>query len=115
MFGDEEELGSPVEDHSSMAAIMQQETVPLKLIVYLGFGVDEFHGVSHSLFLESVAAIERDGGYLGVLSVSWHTKEGQLYIRAYKCVASKMQCRHPLCVHPSSVPDGKFGDFHPTR
>ena len=58
MFGDEEELGSPVEDHSSMAAIMQQETVPLKLIVYLGFGVDEFHGVSHSLFLESVAAIE---------------------------------------------------------
>ena len=39
MFGDEEELGSPVEDHSSMAAIMHQETVPLKLIVYL-FGLE---------------------------------------------------------------------------
>lgn len=114
MFGDEEELGTPVEDHSSIAALMQVNKVPVKLLVCLGFGVDKFHGVSHSLFLENVAAIERDGGYLGTFSVSQHTREGKMYMDAYEHVANKMQ-PSIVCSSIIGAMEGKFGDFHRTH
>lgn len=114
MFGDEEKLGTPLEDHTSIAAIMQLNTVPTKLLACMGFGVDKFHGVSHGLFLENVAAIERDGGYQGAFSVSQHTQEGKLYMEAYEYVASKMQ-PSIVCSSIIGAMEGKFGDFHRTQ
>lgn len=114
MFGDEEKLGTPSEDHTSIAAIMHLDNVPIKLLACLGFGVDKFHGVSHGLFLENVAAIEQDGGFLGAFSVSRHTKEGGMYMEAYEYVQSKMQ-PSIVCSSIISAMEGKFGDFHPTH
>jgi len=65
MFGDEEGLGTPQEDISSMAAAFQIN-VAKKILVSVGFGVDHFHGVSHYRFLENLAELDREKAYLGI-------------------------------------------------
>lgn len=60
MFGDEEGLGTPVEDGCSMAAVFQTE-IEKQYLVCLGFGVDHYHGVSHYRFLENLTELSREG------------------------------------------------------
>ncbi|HST83772.1 MAG TPA: DUF1152 domain-containing protein [Kineosporiaceae bacterium] len=66
MRGDEAGLGTPVEDITSLAAVAGLD-VPIALVSCLGFGIDAYHGVVHTQVLENLAALERDGGYLGAL------------------------------------------------
>ena len=113
MFGLEERMGTPVEDQTSIIAANSVSSVPTKLLVCIGFGVDTFHGVSHGLFLENMATLERNGGYLGCFSVSRHSTEGQLYHEGYQAVSKHMQ---PSIVS-ASITDamlGFFGNHHST-
>lgn len=41
-----------------------------RLVVSLGFGVDAYHGVNHVQVLENIAALEREGAYLGARCTS---------------------------------------------
>ncbi|MET4927069.1 hypothetical protein P3L51_32735 [Streptomyces sp. PSRA5] len=41
-----------------------------------GLGIDAYHGVSHGLALENIAALERDGAHLSGFSVPPSTREG---------------------------------------
>lgn len=114
MFGLEETMGTPIEDQTSIVAVHSIKSVPVKILTCLGFGVDAFHGVSHGLFLENVASLEKTGGYLGCFSVSQHTAEGQFYMQAYSAVSKNMQ---PSIVC-SSIKDamcGDFGNHHSTQ
>lgn len=77
MRGDETGLGTPEEDLASVAALAWIEG-PGRLVVSIGFGVDAYHGVSHGLVLENIAALERAGAYLGAFSVPRTTREGAL-------------------------------------
>ncbi|MFF5225297.1 DUF1152 domain-containing protein [Dactylosporangium sp. NPDC000521] len=76
--GDESRLGTPVEDIGSLAAVAGLD-VPIKLVTCLGFGIDAFHGVNHVQVLENLAALDRDGGYLGALSIPSGSREAALY------------------------------------
>jgi hypothetical protein len=113
MFGFEERMGTPVEDQTSIAAVHSVSSVPIRLLACLGFGVDTFHGVSHGLFLENVATLEKTGGYLGCFSVSQHSIEGQLYHEGYQAVA---KCMQPSIVSASitDAMQGHFGNHHST-
>jgi hypothetical protein len=82
MTGDENGLGTPEEDMASLGAIAGLDEVPERLVVCLGFGVDAHHGVNHSLVLENLAALERDGAYLGAFSISRDSREGARYLDA---------------------------------
>ena len=113
MFGSEEKMGTPTEDHCSMAAV-NATSVPIKLLSCLGFGVDSFHGVSHGLFLQNVATLEQTGGYLGCFSVSRSSREGQLYMEGYKAVAAHMQ-PSIVCSSIVAAMEGHFGDHHSTE
>src|SRR4051812_3987158 len=64
MRGDECDLGTPQEDLTSVAAAAALD-VREKLVVCLGFGIDRHHGVCHAHFLENVAALSREGAFLG--------------------------------------------------
>jgi len=64
MFGDEEGLGTPIEDVISMSAV-HQTGIKKQYLLNLGFGVDHYHGVSHFRYLENVATLSREGAYLG--------------------------------------------------
>ncbi|MDX3862894.1 DUF1152 domain-containing protein [Streptomyces europaeiscabiei] len=111
MRGDEHGLGTPEEDMASLGAVAGLDEVPERLVACLGFGVDAYHGVNHSLVLENLAALERDGAYLGAFSLPRDSREGALYVDA---VAHAQQCTptHPSIVNGSvaAAVRGEFGD-----
>ncbi len=76
--GDEAALGTPVEDATSLAAVAATP-VAVKVVASIGFGVDAYHGVDHVQVLENIAALDRDGAYLGAFSVPSHGREAALY------------------------------------
>ncbi|MFE2103680.1 DUF1152 domain-containing protein, partial [Streptomyces sp. NPDC059468] len=116
MRGDEHGLGTPEEDMASLAAVAGLDDVPHRLVACLGFGVDAYHGVNHSLFLENLAALDREGAYLGAFSLPGASQEGALYLDA---VAHAQQCHesHPSIVHGSvaAAVRGDFGDVRFTE
>lgn len=110
MRGDESGLGTPEEDLTSVAALAAIEG-PDRLVVSIGFGVDAYHGVSHGLVLENIAALERDGAYLGAFSVPRTTREGALFVDAV-AHAQEHTPDHPSIVNGSiaAAVRGEFGD-----
>lgn len=111
MRGDEHGLGTPEEDMASLGAVAGLDEVPERLVACLGFGVDAYHGVNHSLVLENLAALDRDGAYLGAFSLPRDSREGALYLDA---VAHAQRCTptHPSIVNGSvaAAVRGEFGD-----
>lgn len=112
MRGDEAGLGTPAEDMTSLAAVHGLE-VSTKLIACVGFGIDRFHGVCHAHFLENVAALARDGAFLGAASLLPDDPEVVRYRKTIAWVHERMQ---PSIVNASIVSaiEGHFGDHHAT-
>ncbi|RVX47756.1 hypothetical protein EDD27_10705 [Nonomuraea polychroma] len=110
MRGDEAGLGTPVEDMASLAAVHGLD-LREKIVACLGFGVDAYHGVNHVQVLENLAALERDGAYLGAFSLSRATKPGALYLDAVAHARSEMP-DYPSIVNGSiaAAVRGEFGD-----
>lgn len=116
MRGDEAGLGTPQEDMASLVAAHDVTGVPRKFLVALGFGIDTFHGVSHGQFLENVAGLIAEGGYLGAWSLTREMDEFQQYEEACEFAFSRMPKR-PSIVNGSiiSAVNGNFGDYHSTK
>ncbi len=115
MFGDEEGLGTPEEDISSMAAAFKTK-VKKKYLLSLGFGVDHFHGVSHFRFLENVAELIKDGGYLGLFQVMKEMEEGQNFNAAVEYANIRMKERESIVANSiKTAIEGEHGDFHSTE
>lgn len=116
MRGDEAGLGTPQEDMASLAAAHSLTEVQRKFIVCLGFGIDTFHGVCHAHFLENVAALTGNGGYLGAWSLLPDSEEFQLYREAMEFVTARTPDRASI-VNTSIIAAvmGRFGDFHSTK
>lgn len=116
MRGDEHGLGTPEEDMASLAAVHGLDEAGHRLVACLGFGVDSYHGVNHSLVLENLAALDREGGYLGAFSLPRDSREGALYVDA---VAHAQECTpgHPSIVNGSvaAAVRGDFGDVRFTE
>ncbi|MEN3608538.1 DUF1152 domain-containing protein [Plantactinospora sp. ZYX-F-223] len=113
--GDEAGLGTPVEDMTSLGAVAGLP-VPVRLVCCLGFGIDAYHGVNHVQVLENLAALDREGAYLGALSIPGRSREATLYREA----VARAQTATPL--RPSIVNGqiaaatrGEVGDVQFTR
>jgi hypothetical protein len=116
MCGDEAGLGTPEEDMASLAAVAGMPEIPVRLVSCLGFGIDAYHGVNHSLVLENLAALDRAGGYLGAFSLPRDSREGLLYLDAVE--HARAACpEHPSIVHGSvaAALRGEFGDVRFTE
>ena len=50
--GDEQNLGTPAEDMTSLAAVAALD-LPTRVVACVGFGIDGFHGVCHANWLET--------------------------------------------------------------
>lgn len=114
MRGDEVGLGTPQEDMASIAAVDELQVVR-KMLVCLGFGVDTYHGVCHSYFLEAVAELTRSGGFLGAFSLLADMPEVERYRQTAAAVFAAMP-NHPSIVTSSIVSalEGQYGDYHAT-
>jgi hypothetical protein len=113
--GDETGLGTPVEDITSLAAVAGLD-LPVKLVTCLGFGIDAYHGVNHTQVLENLAALDRDGGYLGALSIPGDSQEAILYRDAVAHAQTATPMR-PSIVNGqiAAATRGAFGDVQFTR
>jgi hypothetical protein len=113
--GDEASLGTPAEDMASIAAVDDVD-VPTKLLASIGFGVDAFHGVCHAHVLESIAALAKEGAYLGAFSLLPQMEEFAAYKRAVDAAHAAMP-EQPSIVNASivSAVEGDFGDVHRTE
>lgn len=116
MRGDEHGLGTPEEDMVSLAAVNGLDEVPVRLVACLGFGIDAYHGVNHALVLENLAALDRDGAYLGAFSLPRDSREGELYLDAV-AHAQRSTPKHPSIVNGSvaAAVRGDFGDVRFTE
>lgn len=79
--GDEESLGTPAEDMTSLAAVASLE-LSTRLVCCVGFGIDAYHGVCHANWLENVAALASEGAFLGAIALLKSMPEVQLYLDA---------------------------------
>jgi Protein of unknown function (DUF1152) len=115
MRGDEAALGTPAEDITSLAAVAGLDT-PTKLVCCLGFGIDAYHGVNHVQVLENVAELDRDGAYLGALSVPSASREAEIYRDAVGYAQARTPMR-PSIVNGqiAAAMRGEFGDVQFTR
>ena len=113
--GDESNLGTPVEDLTSVAAVAGLD-VAVKLVTCLGFGIDAHDGVNHVEVLENLAALDREGGYLGALSVPSTSREARLY-RDAVADAQAATPERPSIVQGqiAAATSGAFGDVQFTR
>jgi hypothetical protein len=116
MRGDEAGLGTPQEHMASLLAADTVAGVDRKLLACLGFGVDAFHGVCHAHFLENVAGLIREEGYLGAWSLTQEMEAFQLCQAASEFVFARMRL-YPSIVNTSiiSAVTGRFGDYHATK
>lgn len=89
--GDEQHLGTPAEDMTSLAAAAGIDGV-VKIVTSLGFGIDAHHGVCHAHVLENLAALDKQGAYLGALSIPSDSFEA----RAYTTAVQQAQDATPL-------------------
>ncbi|MEI5523019.1 DUF1152 domain-containing protein [Streptomyces brasiliscabiei] len=116
MRGDEHGLGTPEEDMASLGAVAGLDGIPERLVACQGFGVDACHGVDHSLVLENLAALDRDGAHLGAFPLPRDSREGALCLDA---VAHAQECTptHPSIVSGSvaAAVRGGFGDVRFTE
>jgi hypothetical protein len=113
MRGDEPGPGTPEEDMSSLAAVNGLAGVPGRLVACLGFGIDAYHGVCHALALENIAALERQGGYLGAFSIPGSSAEARLYRLAVEHAQQATPLR-PSIGHAqiAAALAGEFGNVH---
>ncbi|MCO5997647.1 DUF1152 domain-containing protein [Actinoallomurus rhizosphaericola] len=110
MRGDEAGVGTPEEDMTSLAAVAGVD-VPVRLVACVGFGVDAYHGVCHAHVLENLAALDRDGAYLGALTIPSASREALLYVDAV-AHAQRHTPMRPSIVNGqiAAAVRGEFGD-----
>lgn len=79
--GDEQNLGTPEEDMTSLAAVASVD-VPTRIVACVGFGVDTFHGVCHANWLENVAGLTAEGAFLGATALLERMPEVRMWQQA---------------------------------
>jgi hypothetical protein len=116
--GDESALGTPEEDITSLAAVhgLSEEEAPQRIVACLGFGIDYYHGVNHALVLENLAALRRDGAYLGAFDIPAGSREEAAYLDAVAHAQAATPGR-PSIVNGqiAAALRGEFGDAQFTR
>ncbi len=112
MTGDELGSGTLVEDSISLAAV-DQLAVPVKLLACVGFGTEVEEDVCHYNALGNIAALAKQGAFLGSCALTPQMEVFQLFESACRYVweqpdhkKSHITTRIIPAVH------GEFGNYH---
>jgi hypothetical protein len=112
--GDETEVGTLIEDATSMVAVNALEHVPLRLIACIGFGAER--DMVHAQVFEDIAALAAADGFLGSCSLVRQMEAYQAYEEAVTFVHS-VPFQDPSIINASilSAVRGHHGDYHLTQ
>jgi len=112
--GDEAEMGTAIEDLTSLYAVNQLSNVPTRLLVCIGFGAEQ--NLTHAHIFENIASLTKAGGFLGACSLIPQMETYQAYDEAVTYVQSN-EFQDPSVINSSivSAVRGNFGDYHLTE
>jgi hypothetical protein len=111
MRGDEVQLGTPVEDITSIAAVSCLN-IPTKILSCVGFGVDLPDGVCHYHALEAISELMNVGGFHGAFTLTRNSPYVLHYMEAMQFAKREMRC--PDSISQSSILasiEGYIGSF----
>jgi len=112
MRGNEAGLGTPAEDMTSLVAGYDL-SLDTKILLTVGFGIDHFHGVCHSQFLENVADLVKEDVFYGVNTITKTTEIGQLFLDLGEYANERARGYPSIVVNSvASAVEGKFGNYH---
>jgi hypothetical protein len=108
MRGDEEGCGTIFQDTISVG-VVNSLNVPTKILACVGFGTETEEGVCHYRALENIAAITKDGGFVGACALTAKMKAFTYYEEVCGKVAA--QTKSQSHVHSRIIPaaHGEFG------
>ena len=111
--GDEAELGTAVEDLTSLYAVNQLSNLSTRLIACIGFGAER--DLTHMHVFENIAALTQAGGFLGACSLTPQMDSYQAYDEAVTFVQSN-EFQDPSVINSSivSAARGYYGNYHLT-
>jgi len=112
--GDEAELGTAIEDLTSLYAVNQLSNIPTRLIACIGFGAEQ--NLTHAHIFENIASLTKAGGFLGSCSLTPQMESYQAYDEAVTYVQSN-EFQDPSVINSSivSAVRGNYGDYHLTE
>ncbi len=112
MFGDEEQVGTIVEDSCSILALYEA-TKNSDVKTYLsaiGFGVE--HDLNHHACLENISTLTRAGDYLGAFSLTQEMPEGKAFIELVNYLNHVGYRSSIVTNNVKAAMQGEFGNFH---
>jgi hypothetical protein len=112
--GDEAELGTAIEDLTSLYAVNQLSNVAIRLIACIGFGAEQ--NLTHAHIFENMASLTKAGGFFGSCSLTPQMESYQAYDEAVTYVQSN-EFQDPSVINSSilSAVHGNYGDYHLTE
>ena len=112
--GDEAELGTAIEDLTSLYAVNQLSNIPTRLLACIGFGAEQ--NLTHVHIFENIASLTKAGGFLGSCSLTPQMESYQAYDEAVTFVQSN-EFQDPSVINSSivSAVRGNYGDYHLTE
>ena len=108
MRGDEEGCGTIFQDAISVGVVDSLD-IPTKILACVGFGTETEEGVCHYRALENIAALTKDGGFLGACCLTANMEAFQYYEEICGKVAA--QTKSKSHIHSRIIPaaHGEFG------
>jgi len=113
MRGDEAEKGSLIEDATSLYAVNELSSIKHRFIACTAFGAER--DITYSHVFENIAAITKEGGFLGACSLTPSMPSYQEFEKAVLHVQGK-PFHDPSVINSSmiSAVQGHYGDYHLT-
>ena len=112
MCGDEKGCGTILQDTISVGVVDSLD-VPTKILTCVGFGTETEEGVCHYHALENIAALTKNGGFLGACALTANMEAFQFYEKV--CVDAFALAKTQSHVHGRVIPavHGEFGQHGP--
>jgi hypothetical protein len=112
--GDEAEMGTAIEDLTSLYAVNQLSHIPTRLLACIGFGAEQ--NLTHANIFENVASLTKEGGFFGSCSLTPQMESYQAYDEAVIYVQGS-EFQDPSVINSSilSAVRGNYGDYHLTE
>lgn len=113
MRGDECQMGTVIEDATSLWVVNELTAIPLRLVVCTALGAEQ--DVTYAHVLENIAALTKAGDFLGACALHAQMEACQAYMDAVLQVQSQ-PFQDPSVINSCLVSAlrGEFGDFHLT-
>jgi hypothetical protein len=112
--GDEGEMGTAIEDLTSLYAVNQLTSINTRIVACIGFGAEK--NLTHAHIFENIALLTKAGGFLGACSLTPQMESYQAYDEAVMFVqGNEFQDSSVINSSIVSAVRGNFGDYHLTE